>query len=163
MDAYAQRGLILRPPAAAAQLSSLRVHDDEFLQRYAITAGTGERMVVTFRMQLEDSLVFLRGAQFRKEWFLRGITGEPAQPDLPTQPHPQWGPESVVAAQLQAFRWVPVWCGGGGSGVGDRACGVEWDGVAVLPGYSLVDGEGVALPWQGRQLGGVGRKDWMAS
>ncbi len=40
----------------------------------------------------------------RKEWFLRGITGEPALPDLPTQPARQWGPETVVQAQLEALR-----------------------------------------------------------
>lgn len=40
----------------------------------------------------------------RKAWFLRGITGEPAAVELPTQPHPRWGPESVVLAQLEALR-----------------------------------------------------------
>lgn len=37
-----------------------QVSEEEFLQRYAVTAASGEEMVVTFRMQLEDSLVFLR-------------------------------------------------------------------------------------------------------
>ena len=44
---------------------------------------------------------------------MRGITGEPAAApaELPDGPHPRWGPESVVAAQLEAFRWA-----GGGRG-----------------------------------------------
>jgi hypothetical protein len=71
MDAYAQRGLILSPPAASTLLSSLHVSVDEFLQRYAITAHSGEQMVITFRLQLEDSLVFLRWAADAS-----GISGE---------------------------------------------------------------------------------------
>jgi hypothetical protein len=46
-----------------------------------------------------------RGLQVVHRWFLHSITGEPAEAgELPAEPSPQWGPESVVAAQLQALR-----------------------------------------------------------
>lgn len=38
-----------------------------------------------------------------QQWFLRSITGEPADADLPAAPDPRWGPESVVLAQLDAL------------------------------------------------------------
>ena len=43
-------------PAAAAPLSSLRLPPARFLQRYAVTTPSGEEMVLTFELALEDSL-----------------------------------------------------------------------------------------------------------
>lgn len=104
LNTYAQRGLVLSPPASSKLLSSLQVSGEEFLQRYQLTASSGEVMVVTFQMQLEETLAFIRGVCFRKEWFLRGIMGEPLGGELPSRPQPTCGPETVVQAQLEALR-----------------------------------------------------------
>lgn len=105
LDSYSARGLMNAAPRSAAVLSSLKLAADRFLQRYSVVAASGEEMVLTFDMQLEECLQpKYRGLQVVKRWFLKGITGEPAYPgDLPRKPEPCWGPEAVCQAQLEAL------------------------------------------------------------
>ncbi|EFN59604.1 hypothetical protein CHLNCDRAFT_56464 [Chlorella variabilis] len=106
LDAYSARGVLNAAPRSATALSSLKLAPDRFLQRYEVATQSGEEMMLTFDMQLEEALVpKYRGLQVVKRWFLKGITGEPAHPgDLPAKPEPCWGPEAVVQAQLAALQ-----------------------------------------------------------
>ncbi|KAL4447540.1 hypothetical protein ABPG75_004759 [Micractinium tetrahymenae] len=106
LDAYSARGVLAAPPLRATVLSSLKLAADRFLQRYEVLSQTGEEMVLTIDMQLEESLQpKYRGLQVVKRWFLKGITGEPAYPgEVPRKPEPCWGPDAVVQAQLEALR-----------------------------------------------------------
>ncbi|KAL4434663.1 hypothetical protein ABPG77_002786 [Micractinium sp. CCAP 211/92] len=106
LDAYSARGVFNAPPRQATVLSSLKLGPDRFLQRYEVVSRSGEEMVLTVDMQLEESLQpKYRGLQVVKRWFLRGITGEPAYPgEAPLKPEPCWGPDAVVQAQLEALQ-----------------------------------------------------------
>jgi hypothetical protein len=106
LDSYSARGVLNAAPRSAAVLSSLKLAPDRFLQRYNVVACSGEEMVLTFDMQLEECLQpKYRGLQVVKRWFLKGITGEPAYPgDVPRKPEPCWGPEAVCQAQLEALQ-----------------------------------------------------------
>ena len=55
-DAFAMRGLVFTPPAAASPLSTLRVTSSRCLQRYSVKAASGEDMVIVFDLQLEEAL-----------------------------------------------------------------------------------------------------------
>ena len=52
LDAFSSRGLFHAPPASMHVLSSLRLRPDRFLQRYEVTARSGECMVLTVSMQV---------------------------------------------------------------------------------------------------------------
>lgn len=106
LDAHSARGVLNAPPRCATVLSSLKLAPDRFLQRYEVVSRSGEEMVLTLDMQLEECLQpKYRGLQVVKRWFLRGITGEPAYPgEVPLRPEPCWGPDAVVQAQLEALR-----------------------------------------------------------
>ncbi|KAI7839987.1 hypothetical protein COHA_006308 [Chlorella ohadii] len=106
LDSYSARGLLNAAPRSAAVLSSLKLAQDRFLQRYSVVSASGEEIVLTFDMQLEECLQpKYRGLQVVKRWFLKGITGEPAYPgDVPRKPEPCWGPEAVCHAQLEALQ-----------------------------------------------------------
>ncbi|PSC68411.1 DUF4864 domain-containing [Micractinium conductrix] len=106
LDAFACRGVVNAPPRAAAVLSSLMLAPGRFLTRFSVVAQSGEEMVLTVDLQLQESLQpKYRGLQVVKKWFLKGITGEAACPgDLPSKPEPCWGPEAVVMAQLEALQ-----------------------------------------------------------
>lgn len=104
-NSFAMRAVIFTPPAAAQPLSTLRIAPGRCWQRYQVTAASGERLHLTFDMQLEDALEpRYRGLRVIKRWYLRGITGEPEEPDPPLAPSPSYGPEAIVAAQLNGLR-----------------------------------------------------------
>ncbi len=76
-------------------------------QRVAATSALGEEMVLTFQLDLEESLEpKYRGISCVRRWFLKRVSGEPVDVDLPTAPSSAVGPESVVLAQLEALRCV---------------------------------------------------------
>jgi hypothetical protein len=68
-------------------------------------------------------------------WRLAGVRGEPAWPEPPAAPSPEFPPEAVVASQLEALRWA-------GRGAGAA-------GLPLAPG---------CRPTAGRQLRRRGRK-----
>jgi hypothetical protein len=107
VDATAMRTLVLTPPTKVVPLSTLRVSPVKCLQRFALTAASGEEAAISFELQLFDALeAKYRSVRIIKKWFLRGITGEPSDvsEDIPHAPHPRHGPETVVLAQLAALR-----------------------------------------------------------
>ena len=106
IDAFAMRGLILNPPDhVSTALSILRISSERCRQRFALTTTSGEEMHITIDLGLAESLEpRYRSFGVVKKWFLRGITGEAADPELATSPHPRHPPESIVAAQLAALK-----------------------------------------------------------
>ncbi|KAL4856801.1 hypothetical protein ACK3TF_002860 [Chlorella vulgaris] len=106
LDSYSARGVLLAVPRSATVLSSLRLAPTLFRQRYEVTTQSGEEMVLTFELQLEEALEpKYRGLQLVHKWFLKAIKGEPACPgELPLKPEPRWGPETIVQAQLAALQ-----------------------------------------------------------
>lgn len=104
IDSYGYRGLVFSSPKKCSALSSLRVAPNKFLQRYQVLTSYGEEMILTFHASIEDGLEpRYRGMRLVKRWFIKEITGEPADSDIPLAPGPQIGPESVVLAQLDGL------------------------------------------------------------
>lgn len=104
-DSFAMRGLVLTPPSRSTALSTLRVHGQRCLQRYSITTQSGEEMNVIFDLQLEESHEpRYRGFRVVKKWFIKGLLGEPADPELPLSLSPVHGPESIILAQLAGLK-----------------------------------------------------------
>lgn len=105
LDAYAMRTLVLAAPLAAAPRSGLRLGPERYVERVGVTAASGEEAVLRFEMALQEAVVSqYKGIAITKRWFLRAITGEPAEPELPSAPAPIHGPEAVVRAQLAALQ-----------------------------------------------------------
>lgn len=87
----------------------MRLTQGKYLARCAVQAGSGERMQLTFELEQESRVRLVEAeGEVVRQWVLRSITGEPArleEGEGPEGPSPQWGPETIVEAQLQAFRW----------------------------------------------------------
>lgn len=106
-DSFAYRSLLFYPPLKTRSLSTLRVGQDRCLQRFEVTTFSGEDVTLLFDLQLEEALEpKYRSLRVVKQWFLRGITGEPASLIDPqtVRPCPEIGPEVVVTAQLDALQ-----------------------------------------------------------
>jgi len=100
-------------------LGSLRLGSDDFQQRIALTACTGEEAVFLWRLQWHhggvaslkeaphaESAGFSTGNEAGR-WVIQQVTREPEASDaasLPTTPHPKCSPEAVVRAQLAALK-----------------------------------------------------------
>ena len=104
-DAFAMRGLVLAPPASYQPLSTLRVGLGRCLQRYSVTTQSGEAMTVVFDLLLEEAVEpRYRGFKVVDKWFIKGLTGEAADLELPSTPDPCHGPEAIISAQLAALK-----------------------------------------------------------
>lgn len=104
-DAFAMRGLVLTPPSSYQPLSTLRVGLGRCLQRYSVVAQSGEEMIIIFDLMLEEAIEpRYRGFKVVEKWFIKGLTGEPSDPELPSAPAPCHGPEAVILAQLAALQ-----------------------------------------------------------
>ena len=104
-DSYAMRGLVLTPPSHSTALSTLRIHGQRCLQRYSLCTQSGEEMNVVFDLQLEESHEpRYRGFRIVKKWFIKGLYGEPADPELPLSLASTHGPESIILAQLAGLK-----------------------------------------------------------
>lgn len=104
LDSYALRNLVYTKPASHNVLSSILVSPTKFMQRCAVSSDAGEDTIITFSLELQDSLqAQYKGIQMSRRWMLRGITGEYPDEDLPLSPSPDIPPEAVVRAQLQAL------------------------------------------------------------
>lgn len=106
LDSYARRNLVFGQPASCTLLSSFLARPDRSLHRYAVTSADGEECVLTFELNLQDTLQsqYRSAPLLTKKWHLRSITGEPASPDPSTAPDPSLPPEAVVLAQLAALQ-----------------------------------------------------------
>jgi len=120
LDTYALRLCVLpRRAAALSPLSGFAVGADRYFQRAAATAASGEESVLTLELRRRGSAAAAAGpegggtsgggdsAGARDDpaamWRLARVSGEPAHADAPTGPSPEWSPEAVVAAQLEAL------------------------------------------------------------
>lgn len=104
-DSYAQRALLFGAPRKVEPLSSLLTARDKFHQRLAVTSHSGEDLVLTARMVLEERLeARYKSCKVSEGWVLSGFVGEPADIEIPTAPSPIHPPEAIVAAQLEALR-----------------------------------------------------------
>ena len=62
-------------------------------------------MNVVFDLQLEESHEpRYRGFRIVKKWFIKGLYGEPADPELPLSLASTHGPESIILAQLAGLK-----------------------------------------------------------
>jgi hypothetical protein len=105
VDAFAMRGLVLTPPATSTALSTLRITGQRCLQRYSITTRSGEEMNVIFDLQLEEAHEpRYRGFRVVNKWFIKGLQGEPADPEIPLSPSTEHGPEAIILAQLAGLK-----------------------------------------------------------
>lgn len=107
IDSFAYRSLLFNPPLDVCLLSTLLVSQTRCFQRFAVTTSSGEEVTLLLDLQLEESLEpKYRSLRVVHQWFLRGITGEPASLLAPETvgPVPEIGPELVVLAQLDALR-----------------------------------------------------------
>jgi hypothetical protein len=113
-DTYALRHLVHAAPAAAEHLSSLALGPGRALRRFAVTAASGERCVMTLTFEqvvpggaagAPDAFgpAAHAGASAGVGWQLAAATGEPATAAPPRRPSPEHPPEAVVAAQLEAL------------------------------------------------------------
>ena len=109
IDSFAYRSLIFNPPLDVCLLSTLLVSPTRCFQRFAVTTFSGEEVALLLDLQLEEALEpKYRSLRVVHQWFLRGITGEPASLQAPEisnlGPVPKIGPELVVLAQLDALQ-----------------------------------------------------------
>jgi Domain of unknown function (DUF4864) len=104
-DSFAMRGLVLTPPLRSTALSTLRITGQRCLQRYSVTTQSGEEMQIRFDLQLEEAHEpRYRGFKIVKKWFIKGLQGEPDDPEIPSSLSPKHGPESIILAQLAALK-----------------------------------------------------------
>jgi len=104
-DSFAMRGLVLTPPTRSAALSTLRITNERCSQRYSLTTKSGEEMCIRIDLQLGESHEpRYRGFKIVKKWFIKGLQGEPADPEVPSMLSPLHGPESIILAQLAGLK-----------------------------------------------------------
>lgn len=104
-DSFAMRGLVLTPPSRSTALSTLRITRQRCSQRYSLTTRSGEEMCIKIDLQLEESHEpRYRGFKIVNKWFIKGLQGEPADPEIPSMLSPMHGPESIILAQLAGLK-----------------------------------------------------------
>jgi hypothetical protein len=104
-DSFAMRGLVLTPPSRSTALSTLRITRERCSQRYSLTTKSGEEMYIRIDLQLGESHEpRYRGFKIVKKWFIKGLQGEPADPEIPSMLSSIYGPESIILAQLAGLK-----------------------------------------------------------
>jgi len=109
LDLSARRVLPKHLLRRSMVLSSLHVGPDSFQQRLALAAYTGEEAVFDWTLlAVIDDDVDCKSIDdaSQRRWIVqnvkRGVSID--QMSLPSTPHPRFGPESVIAAQLAALQ-----------------------------------------------------------
>lgn len=101
LNSFAWRGLLYDCPKSSILLSTLRVSKRRVLQRYEVVSASGEEMIVSLDLRLQETLQpKYRSVRVVEQWFLHGMEGEAVNSDPPEAPTPTCGPEKTAEAQL---------------------------------------------------------------
>jgi hypothetical protein len=93
-------------------LSGLKIEEGHYLMRCSSLSSSGEEAVLTLGLRQEECLTpHYKGFEMSKRWALERISGEQGglyMGIMPTLPRPNWAPDTVVCAQLDALRCAPL-------------------------------------------------------
>ena len=104
INSYSWRGLLFAPPMRYDLMSTLKIGEGRYMQRYFVVSQHGEEMIISLDFRLEETLKSqYRGIQVETNWFLHGMAGE-AMNMYESILDNTIGPESIVEAQLDALK-----------------------------------------------------------
>lgn len=124
-DSFAFRNLVLSVPASCTTLSALLVHEGKYIHRSAVVSSTGEECILTFSLEgrfdkVDASLPSdnissapasgTANSYATMSWQLSSVRGEALHTVFPDDPSPEFPPESIITAQLEALRHYELSC-----------------------------------------------------